>query len=51
MMTAQFQKVDPNVKGPITLEESVKLQLEVIGRLDEKMSGSFVSQHGNRDWF
>jgi hypothetical protein len=51
-MLTSFQKMDPNVKGMISTNESVKAQLSVIGSLDEKLSGSFVSHRGNdRDWF
>ncbi|KAL7938423.1 hypothetical protein V8C35DRAFT_320227 [Trichoderma chlorosporum] len=51
-MLGSFQKMDPRVKGMISTEESVKAQLSVIGSLDEKLSGAFVSHRGNdKDWF
>jgi len=51
ILLAHFQKVDPRVKQQTTPEESVRDCLQVIDKLDEKLSGSFVSQHGNREWF
>ncbi|KAL7948100.1 NAD(P)-binding protein [Trichoderma barbatum] len=51
-MLTSFQKMDPKVKGMISTEESVNAQLSVIGSLDEKLSGAFVSHRGNdKDWF
>ncbi|KAL6690631.1 hypothetical protein J3F84DRAFT_353063 [Trichoderma pleuroticola] len=51
-MLSSFQKVDPKVKGMISTEESVGAQLAIIASLDEKLSGAFVSHHGNdKDWF
>ncbi|KAL5088890.1 Short chain dehydrogenase/reductase [Trichoderma simmonsii] len=51
-MLSSFQKMDPRVKGMISTEQSVKAQLSVIGSLDEKLSGAFVSHNGNdKDWF
>ena len=47
-----FQKVDPSVKGPISVEESVKAQLEVISKLDAETSGRFLSHRGEgKGWF
>jgi len=46
-----FQKIQPDVKGPITPEESVKLQLDVIDKLDASRSGMLLSHHGNDTWF
>jgi len=43
-----FKKLEPTVKGKSTVEESVRCQLEVIERLDEEMSGQFVSHFGHR---
>jgi NAD(P)-dependent dehydrogenase (short-subunit alcohol dehydrogenase family) len=50
-MLGSFQKLEPSLKGPIMPEESVRLQLEVIGALDGQMSGKFVSHHGDLNWF
>ncbi|TFA99043.1 hypothetical protein CCMA1212_009089 [Trichoderma ghanense] len=51
-MLSSFQKMDPRVKGMISMEESVSAQLSVIDSLGEKLSGAFVSHRGNdRDWF
>ena len=46
-----FRKVDPSLTGSIDPEESVRSQLDVIGRLDEKLSGSLVGHHGDKNWF
>jgi hypothetical protein len=40
----------PNFKGPITPEESVRLQLELLNRWTVEETGAFVSQHGNKEW-
>jgi hypothetical protein len=50
-MIKSFQKMDPSVTGPIAPEVSIRDQLQVIDALDENLSGKFVSQHGNEDWF
>jgi len=49
-MLGEFRKVKPDLKGQITVEESVRMQLEVIDRMDEEMSGKFVSHHGDQNW-
>jgi NAD(P)-dependent dehydrogenase (short-subunit alcohol dehydrogenase family) len=51
MLLSHFRRVEPSLTGRLTMEDSVKMQLEVISGLDEKLSGSFVSHHGNRNWF
>ncbi|KAJ7837387.1 hypothetical protein B0H14DRAFT_2362438 [Mycena olivaceomarginata] len=40
----------PNFNGPITPEESVRLQLELLNRWTVEETGAFVSQHGNKEW-
>ncbi|KAM0424555.1 hypothetical protein ACHAPT_010271 [Fusarium lateritium] len=50
-MVQAFQKLDPNVTSMISTEESVQKQLSIIEDLDQTKSGSFLSHHGNRDWF
>lgn len=50
-MLLQFQKLEPNLQGPLTVEDSVRMQLEIVGKLDDTLSGSFVSHHGNKYWF
>ena len=50
-MIKSFQKMDPSVTGPISPEVSIRDQLQVIDALDDNLSGKFVSQHGNEDWF
>ncbi|GIZ44679.1 hypothetical protein CKM354_000787000 [Cercospora kikuchii] len=50
-MMAQFAEVAPHWKGPITAEESVTKQLEVIQRATvEEFGGAFVSHYGNQQW-
>lgn len=46
----KLQALDPEFKGPITPEESVRLQLQVINGATVKDTGKFVSQHGNKQW-
>jgi NAD(P)-dependent dehydrogenase (short-subunit alcohol dehydrogenase family) len=50
-LTAKFQKFDPKVEGPIQTEESVRMCLEVIEKLDAGMSGDILSHHGDKNWF
>ncbi|KAJ4175026.1 hypothetical protein NW754_005446 [Fusarium falciforme] len=45
-LKAQFVKVDPELNGQITPEESVTKQLQVIANLNEETSGSFMSHRG-----
>ncbi|PPJ50274.1 hypothetical protein CBER1_04910 [Cercospora berteroae] len=50
-MIAQFAQYAPHWKGPITAEESVTKQLEVIQRATvEEFGGAFVSHYGNQQW-
>lgn len=51
VLFTQFQRVKPDLTGAITPEDSVRMQLEVVDRLDDKMSGAFVSHHGDQNWF
>lgn len=51
LLLSQFRKAEPKLQGPITKEESVRMQLEIIEKLDDKLSGQFVSHHGNQYWF
>ena len=51
MMLQGFQKIDPSVKGMISVESSVRDQLAVIEGLTVEGSGRFVSHHGNKEWF
>jgi NAD(P)-dependent dehydrogenase (short-subunit alcohol dehydrogenase family) len=50
-LLAAFQKIEPNLKGMISTETSVRLQLKVIDDLDDTKSGMVLSQNGNTDWF
>ena len=50
LMLSQFQKVKPDLTGPISPEESVRMLLGVIGKLDGNMSGKFVSHYGDQTW-
>ena len=48
-----FQKlvsVYPHFKGPITAEESVRLQKEVVEKVTIQESGEFLSHFGNKVW-
>ncbi|KAK4546574.1 hypothetical protein LTR36_001791 [Oleoguttula mirabilis] len=50
-MGAAFASYAPHFKGPITAEESVKLQMEVISKATvDTMGGAFVSHFGNKQW-
>ncbi|KAF3400086.1 hypothetical protein F1880_008174 [Penicillium rolfsii] len=51
IMLKQFQAAEPELKGQIQPEESVRKMLSVIDRLDAKASGQLLSQNGNRNWF
>ncbi|CEJ53655.1 hypothetical protein PMG11_00005 [Penicillium brasilianum] len=48
VMLKQFQTAEPELKGQIQPEESVRKSLEVIGRLDSKASGFLLSHNGTR---
>lgn len=50
-MLARFQRVKPDLTDPISPEDSVRMQLETIGKLDGSMSGHFLSHHGDLNWF
>jgi len=50
-MLSAFRKLDPSVNGPISVDESVAAQLQVIQGLTEVDSGKSLSHHGNNDWF
>jgi len=50
-LLSAFKKMQPDVTGPITAEESVRLQLEVVDGLDASNSGMVLSQHGDDKWF
>jgi hypothetical protein len=50
MLSGPIAKVAPHFKGPITPEESVKKQLEVIYRWTVEDTGAFVSHFGNKQW-
>lgn len=50
-MGAQFADYAPHFKGPISIEESVRMQLGVIEKATvDTFGGSFVSHFGNRQW-
>ncbi|KAG1771261.1 hypothetical protein EDD22DRAFT_1030092 [Suillus occidentalis] len=49
-MIEKFKKVYPNFKGPITPEESVQMQLEVINQITVNETGAFISHKGNKEW-
>ncbi|RYP20386.1 hypothetical protein DL765_002844 [Monosporascus sp. GIB2] len=45
-----FQKVNPDLTGLMTPEESVRKQLEVINGLTTEQSGMALSHHGDNNW-
>ncbi|KAI9148397.1 Short chain dehydrogenase virK [Paramyrothecium foliicola] len=45
-----FQKVNPNLTGLLTTEESVQKQLAVINGLTAEQSGLSLSHHGDNNW-
>ncbi|KAJ6541773.1 hypothetical protein B0H19DRAFT_1212873 [Mycena capillaripes] len=49
-LSQSIPKVAPHFKGPITPEESVRMQLEVINRWTVEDTGAFVSHFGNKQW-
>lgn len=52
LLLKMFQLVEPELKGQIQPEESVKKCLQVIENLNAGSSGSFVSHNGDRSsWF
>ncbi|KAJ6541814.1 hypothetical protein B0H19DRAFT_958375 [Mycena capillaripes] len=50
LLMEAIKKWAPGFKGPISPEESVKMQLEVINRWTVEQSGEFVSHFGNKQW-
>jgi hypothetical protein len=50
-MLGLFQRIEPSLKGQIEPEDRVRMQLEIIDKLDKNMSGKFVSHHGDQNWF
>lgn len=46
-----FHKVDPNVQGPIEVEESVSCMLEVVRKLTAENSGKVESHREDGSWF
>jgi len=50
ILVNDFKKYKPTYEGPITPEESVKLQLQVIYSVSIKDTGAFLSQFGNKQW-
>jgi hypothetical protein len=48
IMLKQFQAVEPEFKGRIQPEESVRKSLQVIARLDAESSGFLLSHNGNK---
>lgn len=47
VMLKQFQRLNPELKGPIQTEESVRKCLQVIERLDAASSGLMLSHNGD----
>ena len=51
-MLDMFHKADPNVEGPMSVNESITLQLKAIQSLTDANSGKFLTHHGDDDtWF
>ncbi|KAJ7361040.1 hypothetical protein DFH08DRAFT_767764 [Mycena albidolilacea] len=50
MLTKAVAKAAPDFKGPITPEESVRRQLEVLNRWTVEDTGAFISHLGNKQW-
>ena len=52
LLLKMFQLVEPELKGQIQPEESVRKCLQVIENLDAGSSGLFVSHNGDKSrWF
>lgn len=49
-LRGSIRKTSPDSKGPLSPEESVRMQLEVIHRWRVEDTGAFVSQKGNKEW-
>ena len=50
MLVDGIKKLAPQFEGPMTPEESVRLQMDVINRWPVERSGEFVSHHGDKEW-
>ncbi|KAJ6598604.1 hypothetical protein B0H10DRAFT_2179110 [Mycena sp. CBHHK59/15] len=50
MLMKAVGKIAPAFKGPITPEESVKMQLDVIHKWTVEETGAFISHFGNKQW-
>ncbi|KIV94491.1 hypothetical protein, variant [Exophiala mesophila] len=51
-MLNAFHKLDKDVEGPISVDESIALQLKVIQDLNQENSGKTLTHRGNSDgWF
>lgn len=49
-MIEKFRKLYPDFTGPITPEESVRMQLKVINQTTVNDTGAFISHKGNKEW-
>jgi NAD(P)-dependent dehydrogenase (short-subunit alcohol dehydrogenase family) len=49
-MIEKFRNLYPDFTGPITPEESVRMQLEVINQITVNDTGAFLSHKGNKEW-
>jgi hypothetical protein len=49
-MIEKFRKVYRDFTGPITPEESVRMQLKVINQITVNDTGAFISHKGNKEW-
>lgn len=50
-MVAKFKNFKPDLQGPISPEESVRLQLALMDKLTAEHNGQFLSHYGNKEWF
>ncbi|KAJ5512118.1 hypothetical protein N7463_001670 [Penicillium fimorum] len=50
-MAGKLKSYAPHLTGPVTMEESVRMQLEVIDKATvETYGGTFISHFGNKKW-
>ncbi|KAJ6541828.1 hypothetical protein B0H19DRAFT_1174838 [Mycena capillaripes] len=49
-LSKAIAKAAPDFKGPISPEQSVKMQIEVLNRWTVEQTGAFVSHFGTKQW-
>ncbi|KAJ6588664.1 hypothetical protein B0H19DRAFT_1057809 [Mycena capillaripes] len=50
MLSETVPKAAPDWKGPIPVEESVKMQLDILDRWTVEDTGAYISHFGNKQW-